>query len=50
MMIVFRIILVLAALAIKLFMGGNSFPLMIAFLAAGFFMLIKGADWFVDGA
>ena len=50
MMIVFRIILVLAALAIKLFMGGNSLPLMIAFLAAGFFMLIKGADWFVDGA
>ena len=50
MKIIFRIILVLAAVAIKVFMGGDNLALMILFLAAGFFMLIKGADWFVDGA
>ncbi|MCR5118737.1 MAG: calcium/sodium antiporter [Lachnospiraceae bacterium] len=31
-------------------MGGDNLVLMAVFLAAGFFFLIKGADWFVDGA
>ncbi|MCR4585878.1 MAG: calcium/sodium antiporter [Lachnospiraceae bacterium] len=48
--IILRIIIVLAAVGIKFFAGADSLPLMIVFLAAGFFMLIKGADWFVDGA
>ena len=27
-----------------------NFVLQIVFLALGFFLLVKGADWFVDGA
>ena len=50
MRILIKVILVLAAVAIKVFMGGDNLALMVLFLAAGFFMLIKGADWFVDGA
>lgn len=49
--LLFKIILIAAGVWLKINSGGiENLPLQAIFLVVGFVLLIKGADWFVEGA